>query len=222
MVFVVLLSQHLLCLQRCFGKPVSYLPTLRNKYISFPSPLIPSSPYSSSIYSWNANIRPEKWRLFNLIRECNTNNPSKGRDPLKAFETASLDFLFRDRNPFRHFDDYLEDVGRIAKYNHPLKELLLEMITQPDRRVYEEFPDGHPPLTWRMLAIAILQREKVLPAQLWDQYREQVIQYITTRPDLERWRDILPDANQSLEGTKTKHLLKNPTHWEVILDQYIR
>ncbi len=122
----------------------------------------------------------------------------KGRDPMKVFEIIPniTDLVSKYTNPFQQ--DFrpssLEYFARIAKYNLSIKERFLEMITEPDKRVYEGFTDGHPPLDWRMPAIAALQHQRVLPSDIWDEYREQVVEYIISKGHMYcMWRDILPN-----------------------------
>ncbi len=73
------------------------------------------------------------------------------------------------------------------------------MITEPQGRVvYEGFVDGYPSLDWRMAAIVALQYERLLPANIWDTYREQVIQYIIGNGHTYcRWKDLFPNSDES-------------------------
>ncbi len=153
--------------------------------------------------------RKTEW--FNLLKQCNNSSPIsplKARDPLKALESIpNLNSLLSKEgiNPFRskYFEDDLEHFARIAKYNTSIRQLLLEMISQPDSRVYAEFSDGHPTLGWRMAAFGALQHENVLPTSLWDEYKEQFIQHISNSPwhSYYLWRDLLPEGfgTQSIE-----------------------
>ncbi len=141
-------------------------------------------------------VRPE-W--FKLLKKFNSSSPLKGRNPLKAFQSISNihSLLSEGWNPFgKRFSELMGDLAKIAKYNQPLHQLLLEMITQPESRVYEEFAEtegGHPSLDWRIEAMAALHLEKVLPSEIWDEYRDQIIEYFRSKDLNYMVRCLLPD-----------------------------
>ncbi len=194
-----------------------------------PPPLL----LSCILYRGGEFARRRGW--YNLLKKCNSPTPLKGRDPLLVFETISDInplLLSRSITPFRnkYFEDNLEHAVRIAKYNQPFKQLLLEMITQPDSRVFEEFEsDEHPSLHWRLTAIAALQRDNILPSEIWDQYGDQAVKNIVESGHTHcRWRSLLPadgkEVIHSIFLTPSKHSISHRvylTHLLFLLSMYL-